>query len=281
MEEPKSILKKDHHEVTENLLERGKTAASKISLIPRMSLHKKLITHRLGAEIESIVRQQANKASRGIEDKTLGWKLLLEENDMKIYRREEEVNGVSCDPIKAFFTVNGVTAFELCHFFFSPKYRYDWDVLVDKMVVVEEIGEDTLIFMQKYKKICFVSQRDSVFWSHIRNLDNDSNSDQWIVVNHSTEHPDYEVSSSKCVRVQLTVCLFCQTQFEASVSSIDAVVSRDQINCKITYCATINPGGWTAPTILRPFYKKEYPRFLKRLTTYVKNRTKNKPIRFS
>ncbi|XP_045469627.1 ceramide transfer protein-like [Harmonia axyridis] len=276
MDEPRSILKKESSETEECQLEE-----SGMTLLNHIPHSETLRTHRLAAEIENIVRQQAHKAKRSTDDKTLGWKLLLEENNMKIYRREEEVNGISCDPIKAFFTVDGVTAFELCHFFFTPKYRYDWDVLVDKMVVIEEIGDDTLIFMQKYKKICFASQRDSVFWSHIRNLEKGNNSDQWIVVNHSTEHPDYEVSTSKCVRVQLTVCLLCQTQFDPPVSNTDGVISRDQISCKITYSATIDPGGWTAPALLRPFYKKEYPRFLKRLTTYVRSQTKNKPIRFS
>ncbi|XP_044757846.1 ceramide transfer protein-like [Coccinella septempunctata] len=281
MEEPRSILKRETNVVDEKKLdvseETGTTPPVK-SFIPH---HEKLLTHRLGTEIENIVRQQANKALRGIEDKTLGWKLLLEEDDMRIYRRDEEINGIAYEPIKAFFTVSGITAFELCHFFFSPEYRYDWDVLVDNMVVIEEIDDDSLIFMQKYKRVCFSSQRDSVFWSHIRQLENESGSDQWVVVNHSTEHPDYEEATSKCVRLHLTACLFCQTQFKPPISNKEGVVSREQIRCKITYCATINPGGWIAAIFLKPFYKKECSRFLRRLTTYAKNRTKNNPIRFN
>ncbi|KAL3276410.1 hypothetical protein HHI36_011794 [Cryptolaemus montrouzieri] len=280
MEEPRSILKKEWKKSEEKLDIQNDNPKNGLVSYPLPSIQ--CGSHRLVTEIELMVRQQAHKARCNIDDKTLGWKVFLDDNDMKIYRCEEDINGILCYPIKAYYTVCGITGFELCHFFFTPKYRYDWDVLVDKMIVLEEIADDTLVFMQKYKKICFSSQRDSVFWSHMRSLkdEDENNPDQWIVVNHSTEHPDYEAGSSKNVRVQLTVSLLCQTIVKKSETDTDGVLTRDNVICKLIYCASINPGGWTSPALLKPFYKKEYPRFLKRLTTYAKSQTKNQSIRF-
>lgn len=55
------------------------------------------------------------------------WQLFAEEGDMKLYRREEEVNGLVMDPLKACHIVKGVTGREVCHYFFSPQYRKDWE----------------------------------------------------------------------------------------------------------------------------------------------------------
>lgn len=65
------------------------------------------------------------------------------------------------------------------------------------MTVLETISEDTLIFHQTHKRIWPASQRDVVFWSHLRRFPNDQDRegpDIWTVVNNSTEHPDHPVS---------------------------------------------------------------------------------------
>ena len=46
--------------------------------------------------------------------------MFAEEGEMKMYKREEEVDGMVVDPLKAIHQVSGVTARELCHYFFSP-----------------------------------------------------------------------------------------------------------------------------------------------------------------
>jgi collagen type IV alpha-3-binding protein len=48
------------------------------------------------------------------------WELFAEEGEMKMYKREEEVDGLVVDPLKAIHQVSGVTAKELCHYFFIP-----------------------------------------------------------------------------------------------------------------------------------------------------------------
>lgn len=55
------------------------------------------------------------------------WQLFAEEGEMKMYRREEEVNGLVIDPLKACHFVNGFTAYEICNYFFKPEFRYEWE----------------------------------------------------------------------------------------------------------------------------------------------------------
>jgi len=46
------------------------------------------------------------------------------------------------------------------------------------------------------------------------------------------------------------------------------------------YLLTVNPGGWVPSSVLRAVYKREYPRFLKTFTEYVRKSTADKPIMF-
>lgn len=67
------------------------------------------------------------------------------------------------------------------------------------MTVLETISEDCLIFHQTHKRIWPASQRDVVFWSHMRRLPNDQDRDgpdMWTVVNNSTDSPDHPVSDN-------------------------------------------------------------------------------------
>ncbi|XP_059620704.1 ceramide transfer protein-like isoform X1 [Phlebotomus argentipes] len=239
-------------------------------------------THRLWQEIDHMCVEQLSHARQGVGEGGNGWQLFADEGEMKMYRREEEVNGMVIDPLKACHVVQGVTAREMCHYFFSPEYRMDWETTLENMTILETISPDTLVFLQTHKRIWPASQRDALFWSHMRRVtdeveDPDSH-DAWIVCNHSTEHETYPpANTGKCVRIYLTVILYCQTYVGEAVNG---KVSRKDLSCKITYCSVVNPGGWAPATVLRAVYKKEYPKFLKRFTQYVVDQCKNKPIMF-
>ncbi|KAK2582663.1 hypothetical protein KPH14_004941 [Odynerus spinipes] len=210
-----------------------------------------VVKHRLWPEIEKITMQQLHYARLGVGGAG-GWQLFAEDGDMRMYRREEEADGLVVDPLKACHVVKGVTG-----------------------------HEDTLVFLQTHKRIWPASQRDALFWSHIRRVTDDQDPDAqdlWIVCNHSTEHPDYPPNVGKCVRVYLTVCLVCQTFIDPPKDEEE--IKRENITCKITYCSVVNPGGWAPASVLRAVYKREYPKFLKRFTSFCIDQCKNKPITF-
>ena len=48
----------------------------------------------------------------------------------------------------------------------------------------------------------------------------------------------------------------------------------------ISLYLAVNPGGWAPASVLRAVAKREYPKFLKRFTSYVQEKTAGKPILF-
>ncbi|EFN72983.1 Collagen type IV alpha-3-binding protein [Camponotus floridanus] len=237
-------------------------------------------SHKLWPEIEKITMEQLHYARLGVGGAG-GWQLFAEDGDMRMYRREEEADGLVVDPLKACHVVKGLTGHEVCKIFFSPEYRSGWEATLEDMTIIENISKDTLLFLQTHKRIWPASQRDALFWSHIRRVSDDQDRDAhdlWIVCNHSTEHPDYPPNAGKCVRVYLTVCLVCQTFIDPPKDEEE--IKRENITCKITYCSVVNPGGWAPASVLRAVYKREYPKFLKRFTNFCIDQCKNKPITF-
>ena len=81
--------------------------------------------HPLWPEIERITMEQLQYAKLGVEGGV--WQLFAEDGEMKMYKREEEIDGVAVDPLKAVHTVKGVTGREMTHYFFSPDVRFEWE----------------------------------------------------------------------------------------------------------------------------------------------------------
>lgn len=83
--------------------------------------------HRLWPQIDDICTQQLHHARQGVGEGGNGWQLFADEGEMKMYRREQELDGMVVDPLKACHVVQGVSAKEMCHYFFMPEYRNDWE----------------------------------------------------------------------------------------------------------------------------------------------------------
>lgn len=167
---------------------------------------------------------------------------------MRLYKREVEIDGLVCDPLKAVHVVRGITAHEVCHHFFSPNVRYEWENTLESMKVIEEINSNTLILHQIHKKVWLAAQRDTVFWSHIRKVPIDElfkkqseaekenhlrPDDVWIVCNNSTSY--IEVPLGRCLRMKITVSMTCETYIDKPVDAKE--VKRDHLVTKIIYCS--------------------------------------------
>ncbi|XP_031639995.1 ceramide transfer protein [Contarinia nasturtii] len=237
--------------------------------------------HRLWPQIDDICKEQLHYARQGVGEGGNGWQLFADEGEMKMYRREQEIDGMVVDPLKACHIVKGVTAREMCHYFFMPEYRNDWETTLDDMAIIEKISPDSIVFLQTHKRIWPASQRDALFWSHMRKTTDKKDEtahDEWLVCNHSINLDAYPANTGKCVRIFLTVILFCQTYIDPTIIASGTKPTRNDLTCKITYCSEVNPGGWAPASVLRAVYKREYPKFLKRFTDYVIEQCKNKPI---
>jgi len=243
---------------------------------------KNINDHALWPEINKICDEQLHYAREGVGESSNGWQLFADEGEMKMYKREEELNGMVIDPLKACHMVKGVTAKEMCHFFFLPEYRHDWETTLEECTVIEKISPETLVFLQTHKRVWPATQRDALFWSHMKKVNDNKDEgafDTWIVCNNSMEHSDYPPNTGKCIRIFLTVILVCHTYVNKNKNH-NGPITRDDLLCKITYCSVVNPGGWAPASVLRAVYKREYPKFLKRYTQYVIDQCKDNPIMF-
>ncbi|XP_045452383.1 ceramide transfer protein [Melitaea cinxia] len=236
--------------------------------LPPPAIDNRLTVHPLWPEIDRISTEQIQAAFEGVGGQ-IGWQLFAEEGDMRMYRREMEVDGMVMDPLKAMHKVHGVSAREMCHYFFNPRYRYEWETTLETMNIVEAISSDAIVFHQTFKRIWPASQRDALFWSHVRAAPQHT----YAVTNHSTVNDDYPSNTGACIRLFVTVCLACRTSWPAGEAP-----SRANITTSIAYCSTVNPGGWAPAGVLRAVYKREYPKFLKRFTNYVVEQCRGKPL---
>ncbi|XP_069138572.1 ceramide transfer protein-like isoform X2 [Argopecten irradians] len=229
-------------------------------------------------EINDEVNKHLLRMDEKCEDGEDTWQVIAKEGDLKVYTREIEIDGVVVDPLKATHIVTGITGHEVCHYFWDIDVRLEWDVTLESSVATEVHSEDTIVSHNIIKRVWPTSQRDALFWSHIRHVPSseDETPDRWLVVNVSTNHP--KVPSNKFVRVTMNVAMICETIIEPPKDGSD--ITRDDIKCKISYTADVNPGGWAPASVLRAVYKREYPRFLKRFTQFVLDKTKDKPILF-
>uniref|UniRef100_A0A3P8NN25 Ceramide transfer protein n=1 Tax=Astatotilapia calliptera TaxID=8154 RepID=A0A3P8NN25_ASTCA len=234
--------------------------------------------HRFSPQVEETVQNHMAYSIQEVGGDA-NWQLVVEEGEMKVYRREVEENGIVLDPLKATHAVKGVTGHEVCHYFWDTAVRLDWETTIENFHVVEKLSDNAIIVYQTHKRVWPASQRDVLYLSAIRMIPprNENDPDTWLVCNFSVDHDDAP-PTNRCVRAKINVAMICQTL--VSPPEGDKEISRDNIMCKINYIANVNPGGWAPASVLRAVAKREYPKFLKRFTSYVQEKTAGKPILF-
>uniref|UniRef100_A0A286XKM4 Ceramide transfer protein n=1 Tax=Cavia porcellus TaxID=10141 RepID=A0A286XKM4_CAVPO len=235
-------------------------------------------THRFVQKVEEVVQNHMTYSLQDVGGDA-NWQLVVEEGEMKVYRREVEENGIVLDPLKATHAVKGVTGHEVCNYFWSVDVRNDWETTIENFHVVETLADNAIIVYQTHKRVWPASQRDVLYLSAIRKIPalTENDPETWIVCNFSVDH-DSAPLNNRCVRAKINVAIICQTL--VSPPEGDQEISRENILCKITYVANVNPGGWAPASVLRAVAKREYPKFLKRFTAYVQEKTSGKPILF-
>ncbi|KAI7795593.1 ceramide transfer protein-like isoform X2 [Triplophysa rosa] len=268
----------DRQDKIEEQTQCEKSRIQRDSLVSPVDVYSTVGTHRLSEKVEEMVQNHITYSLQDVGGDA-NWQLVVEEGEMKVYRREVEENGIVLDPLKATHSVKGVTGHEVCHYFWDTDVRNDWETTVENFNIVETLSENAIIVYQTHKRVWPASQRDVLYLSAIRKIlaNNENDPDTWIVCNFSVDH-DKAQPNNRCVRAKINIAMICQTL--VSPPEGDKEISRDNILCKITYVANVNPGGWAPASVLRAVAKREYPKFLKRFTTYVQEKTAAKAILF-
>uniref|UniRef100_A0A3Q2Z0M7 Ceramide transporter 1a n=1 Tax=Hippocampus comes TaxID=109280 RepID=A0A3Q2Z0M7_HIPCM len=249
----------DRQDKIEEQCQSEKVRLPRLTPVPPGDVYSSISTHRFATKVEEMVQNHMTYSLQDVGGDA-NWQLVIEEGEMKVYRREVEENGIVLDPLKATHAVKGVTGHEVCHYFWDTAVRLDWEIISLPGWVWP------------------ASQRDVLYLSAIRKIlaTNENDPDTWLVCNFSVDHEN--APSNRCVRAKINVAMICQTL--VSPPEGDKEISRDNILCKITYVANVNPGGWAPASVLRAVAKREYPKFLKRFTSYVQEKTLGKAILF-
>ncbi|GAA6219192.1 collagen type IV alpha-3-binding protein isoform X6 [Lates japonicus] len=268
----------DRQDKIEEQSQTEKTRIQRSSPVPLADVYSSTGSHRFSDKVEEMVQNHMTYSLQDVGGDA-NWQLVVEEGEMKVYRREVEENGIVLDPLKATHSVKGVTGHEVCHYFWDTAYRNDWETTIENFNVVETLSENAAIVYQTHKRVWPASQRDVLYLSAMRKIlaNNENDPDTWLVCNFSVDHDDAQ-QTNRCVRAKINIAMICQTL--VSPPEGDKEISRDNILCKITYVANVNPGGWAPASVLRAVAKREYPKFLKRFTSYVQEKTASKPILF-
>ncbi|KAK2872263.1 hypothetical protein Q8A67_022160 [Cirrhinus molitorella] len=255
-----------------------KSRIQRSNSVPTGDIYSTIGSHRFAEKVEEMVQNHMTYSLQDVGGDA-NWQLVVEEGEMKVYRREVEENGIVLDPLKATHSVKGVTGHEVCHYFWDTDVRNDWETTVENFNIVETLSDNAVIIYQTHKRVWPASQRDVLYLSAIRKImaNNENDPDTWLVCNFSVEHENAQ-PNNRCVRAKINIAMICQTL--VSPPEGDKEISRDNILCKITYVANVNPGGWAPASVLRAVAKREYPKFLKRFTSYVQEKTAGKPILF-
>ncbi|XP_055730048.1 ceramide transfer protein-like isoform X7 [Salvelinus fontinalis] len=207
-------------------------------------------SHRFSDKVEEMVQ---NHMTYSLQDMggDANWQLVVEEGEMKVYRREVEENGIVLDPLKATHSVKGVTGHEVCHYFWDTDVRNDWETTIENFNVVETLSENAVIVYQTHKRVWPASQRDVLYLSAMRKIlaNNENDPDTWLVCNFSVDH-DNAMPTNRCVRAKINIAMICQTL--VSPPEGDREISRDNITCKITYVANgMLQGGMRTADVAR------------------------------
>uniref|UniRef100_A0A1A8PXX8 Ceramide transfer protein n=1 Tax=Nothobranchius rachovii TaxID=451742 RepID=A0A1A8PXX8_9TELE len=268
----------DRQDKIEEQSQTEKTRIQRSSPLPPEDVYSCSGSHRFSEKVEEMVQNHMTYSLQDVGGDA-NWQLVVEEGEMKVYRREVEENGIVLDPLKATHSVKGVTGHEICHYFWDTTYRNDWETTIENFNVMETLSDNAVIVYQTHKRVWPASQRDVLYLSAMRKMvaNDESDPDTWLVCNFSVDHNDAQ-PTSRCVRAKINIAMICQTL--VSPPEGDKEISRDNILCKITYVANVNPGGWAPASVLRAVAKREYPKFLKRFTSYVQEKTAGKPILF-
>ncbi|XP_073440198.1 ceramide transfer protein isoform X2 [Dendrobates tinctorius] len=254
-----------------------KTRSHLSSSLPASDAFIGLESHRFVRAVDEMVQNHMTYSLQDVGGDA-NWQLVVEEGEMKVYRREVEENGIVLDPLKATHSVKGVTGHEVCQYFWNVDVRNDWETTIENFHVVEKLSPNSIIVYQTHKRVWPASQRDVLYLSAIRVIPaaSENETDTWIVCNFSVDHDNAPLN--RCVRARINIAMICQTLVSPPEGNKE--ISRDNIQCRITYVANVNPGGWAPASVLRAVAKREYPKFLKRFTTYVQEKTSGKSILF-
>jgi collagen type IV alpha-3-binding protein len=196
-------------------------------------------------------------------DASAAWTVVHKEKGMVVSRTDCEVDGQLVDRSKTVCEVEGVSAKELAHFFFALESKKRFDCSVETVDVLDELDDATYVCHMYHKRVWPTAQRDSCMANHIRSLKDG----RWVTVSESVSH-EAAVSGKCVVRTDGHIALIARSTGD----------TRETVRTYVEYVASVNPGGWAPPAVVRAVSKREYPKILRKLGEECRRENEGKPL---
>ena len=166
----------------------------------------------------------------------------------KIYKNGEQI--LILKPVKNLF------AEELAYQFWNTDkdFKMSWDESIEDVKLLKMIDSNTAILHVIFKSVLFVSKRDIVMYSHIKQINNDS----WMVINHSLSGYD---TLKDIVRINLDVVMILKEKLRDKTGT----KTRDNIYCDMFYYGVVNLKGWLPDNVVKHQCGKKWPQVLENL----------------
>jgi len=125
----------------------------------------------------------------------------------------------------AFPDLDPETLYDILH---DHQYRKEWDTHMIEGIVITQLDAHNEVGYYSAKMPTPVSNRDFV---NQRSWRAKKEEGEWIIMNHSVEHPDYPPDRKGCVRAN-------------SILTGYLILRREKGGCDFIYYTQSNPNGW-------------------------------------
>ncbi len=232
---------------------------------------QEVATHQWADRIEEAI-------AKGQEAAALpGWEVFSEEQDpwIRVSRRDEmSPGGELVESCKTEARFHRITAAELIGYFCDQTHRREWETVVERSSIIEDLGNNTNIVYTQVVRVWPAAARDLLNCVHGRTL---KPGEQSVSVTFSVDHPAVgESMTGGRVRMNAKTYLRCTTEIAASADP--AAPARGDVSCRLIYMADVDPGGWAPPTIVKSVAKREFPKVIKQLGSCCVKRFAGRPV---
>lgn len=202
---------------------------------------------------ESLRASMALRTEAGADE----FDVVINDPAMRVSRATGVLGGVKIDKNKTEAIFDGITAKELCDYFYSLERKLDWEMVVDSVALIED-GDAALnatVYHLKMKRTWPAAQRTCALITQLHKVGDG----QWLAHSDTVEHTDF-ARAPKDLRVK-------SAMFTTTIVRDGAVppYARADVKCRVEYFAQVNPGGFAPPSVVSAVSRREFPKTLKSL----------------
>jgi len=176
------------------------------------------------------------------------WKPIVTDDANQVYVWEKQSNSHTINIVRVQQTFNDIPAEVLYDVLHDHKYRAIWDEnMIEGKVIIQLDPYNEVGYYSAKSPVSLVSNRDFL---NQRSWRATSENNEWVIINHSVEHPDYPPFPNFVRAQSILTGYLIRRKGEGSV---------------FVYMTQSDPKGWIPSWLVNSLCTKFAPNFLKKL----------------